>query len=109
MQLNQLPDIDADRSVGRRHFPIVYGVRASVLLYALFTLAAYTAVVAAVLLGLLPMLSLSVLITLPVALYTFVGACRYGKNIGSHPHYLATNVVSNVLAPALLGTSLILV
>lgn len=34
--LNQYPDIVADKSIGRRHFPIVYGVNKSTLLYGFF-------------------------------------------------------------------------
>jgi 1,4-dihydroxy-2-naphthoate octaprenyltransferase len=39
--LNQYPDVEADASVGRRHFPIAYRVRASNIVYAVFAVAAY--------------------------------------------------------------------
>lgn len=46
--LNQFPDIYADQQVGRRHFPIAYGVSASAKLFVLFHLAAFLLVPLAV-------------------------------------------------------------
>jgi len=52
--LNQFPDVDADRSVGRRHYPILIGRRKSSLIYAAFLACAYLSIIAGVLLYLLP-------------------------------------------------------
>ena len=106
--LNQLPDIDADQAGGRNHFPIVYGARASAMVYLLFAVLAYASIVSATVFNLLPAWALISLITMPLSLYCFLGAYRYGKTIGSHSQYLAVNVIISLLTPALLGTSLLL-
>ena len=43
--LNQFPDVEADKSVGRRHFPIVIGRRASSFIYGTFLLLTYLSIV----------------------------------------------------------------
>ena len=52
--LNQFPDVEADRSVGRRHLPIVIGCRPSSIVYGLFLAAAYLSIVVGVLVEVLP-------------------------------------------------------
>jgi len=47
--LNQFPDVEADRSIGRKHLPIVIGRRASSWVYILFLLLTYASIVAGVL------------------------------------------------------------
>ena len=105
--LNQYPDIEADTKVGRNHFPIVYGIKRSNVIYGLFLLATTIAIITYVLIGLLPALSLIAVIPVPLALYSLSGAIKYGKEIGSYPRYLATNVAVAILAPLLLGVSII--
>lgn len=61
--LNQFPDVDADKSAGRRHFPITIGRQASVTLYGVLLLLTYLSVVVGVILGLLPRFSLLALLT----------------------------------------------
>ena len=46
--LNQFPDIEADRSVGRRHLPIVWGEHRSARVFALFYVVTYGCIVSAV-------------------------------------------------------------
>ena len=106
--LNQLPDIDADRAAGRRHFPIAYGVRSSIVIYTVFSACAYISIIYPVVTGALPALSLIALLTIPLAVFAIRGGYRHGKNIGSHPVYLAANVATSLLTPALLAVSLFL-
>lgn len=105
--LNQYPDIQADARVGRYHFPIAYGTKNSNAVYAVFLLAAITVIVASILTGYLPRLSLIALLPMPLALFALKGAIQYGENIGKHPQYLGSNVAVAVLTPLLLGISII--
>jgi 1,4-dihydroxy-2-naphthoate octaprenyltransferase len=105
--LNQYPDIEADSQVGRNHLPIAYGIKRSNVVYGLSALAATVAIVAYILVGFLPTISLISILPLPLAVYALSGAVKYGGNIGSYPRYLAANVAVSVLTPLLLGISLI--
>lgn len=105
--LNQYPDIEADSQVGRNHLPIAYGIKHSNVVYGLSALAATVAIVAYILVGFLPTISLISILPLPLAVYALSGAVKYGGNIGSYPRYLAANVAVSVLTPLLLGISLI--
>lgn len=105
--LNQYPDIEADATVGRNHFPIAYGISRSNVIYALSVLAVVVAVLIYILSGYLPNLALVSMLPLPLALYAFSGALKYRENLGSYPSYLAANVAVTLLMPVLLGISLI--
>ncbi|MDX1697791.1 MAG: prenyltransferase [Thiohalobacterales bacterium] len=105
--LNQYPDTAADRQAGRRHFPVVYGTRQSSTVYGLFLLAAATSIVLGVTTGQLPLPSLLALLPLIPALHALRGAIRHGADIGTYPQYLGANVVTTLLAPLLLGITII--
>lgn len=105
--LNQYPDIQADRNVGRNHFPIAYGVERSTVMYGLFVLATVVSIVAYVLMGYLPVLSLIALIPMPLAVFSLYGAVKHGAAIGRYPQYLATNVAVTILTILFLGVSLV--
>ena len=105
--LNQYPDTEADRQAGRRHFPIAHGIRASNLVFALFSILAGMLIVGAVCADLLPGASLVALLPLSLAAYAWTGAARYGASIGIHPRYLAANVAATLLTPLTLGMTLL--
>jgi len=106
--LNQYPDIKADASVGRNHFPIAYGVERSSIVYGLFTLATFSIIISCIMIGLLPILSLIALLPLPFALFSTYGAVKHGALIGKYPQYLGANVAVTILTIFLLGLSIIL-
>ena len=106
--LNQYPDIQADATVGRNHFPIAYGINRSNMVYGLFALATISAIVIYVLIGYLPALSLIALLPMPLAFYSLHGAIKFGDAIGSSPRYLGANVAVTILTPLLLGISIII-
>jgi 1,4-dihydroxy-2-naphthoate octaprenyltransferase len=105
--LNQLPDIEADRSVGRRHLPIVLGVERSLHIFSALLILAYGSVVAAVLLGILPNAALTVLLTIPLA---FVIRKRLGSGetteLADLIPALGQNVALTLATPLLLGVGL---
>lgn len=101
--LNQFPDIEADRSVGRNHLAIAFGTAVAARVYLAGVLAAALALVLAVVFGVLPMAALLALLALLPAVPAWQGARRLGAEIGNEPGYLAANVASALLVPASLA------
>ena len=106
--LNQLPDLEADRAAGRRHFLIVYGLGPTQWVYALFNVSAYLILLAGVLLQILPLWSLIALATAPLAVRASRTAFRFNNNVTTLKPALAQNVAINLLTPTLLGLSLLI-
>ena len=65
--INQIPDAEADRQIGRRHLVITLGPRVASRIVAALLLASYGSIGIAASAGLLPALSLLALLPLPVA------------------------------------------
>jgi len=105
--LNQYPDISADRTVGRRHFPIAYGLQTSNRLYAAQALTAVALIVYGVHAMILPFAALITLLPLVATVAVFRGAVRYSDDIPSLVPFLALNVVITLLTPVLLAVSLL--
>jgi 1,4-dihydroxy-2-naphthoate octaprenyltransferase len=106
--LNQFPDIAADASIGRHHFPIAYGTRNSALVYGLFSLAAAVTIVLGIYLGRLPAISGIALAPLTATVPVSITALTHGAITKKLVPYLRLNVLVTVLTPVLLGISLIL-
>ena len=106
--LNQFPDVEADRSIGRRHIPILFGRRAASLVYNLFLLLAYLTVVLGVLFSLLPAISLLGLLTLVIAIPAGLRVFRHAEDIPQLLPALGMNVLINLLTPALIGIGLLI-
>lgn len=104
--LNQFPDVEADRSIGRRHFPILIGRRASSLIYNLFLLLAYLTIVLGAAFGLLPPVSLLGLLTLAIAIPAGIRAFRYAEDIPQLVPAMGMNVLVNLLTPVLVSVGL---
>lgn len=104
--LNQYPDINADASVGRKTFPIVFGINNSNIVYALFMAAAYATIVLLVASKQIPVTGLVALLPLALSLFALSGAVRYSSKIGEQPRYMAANVAAAVLTPLLLGIAI---
>lgn len=106
--LNQFPDIDADRSVGRRHFPMLLGPYKSGYIYSIFLVFAYLSLITGVVFGLLPVTSLLGLVTLIIAIPTVIGVYRYADDIQKLLPYMGMNVVINISTPVLVSIGLFL-
>lgn len=104
--INQFPDVEADEGVGRRHYPIVLGRRASSLIYAGFLLGAYLSIIAGWALGFLPALALLGLLSAVIAVPTALGAYRYADDIEKLVPYLGRDVLIVVLTPLLVSVGL---
>jgi 1,4-dihydroxy-2-naphthoate octaprenyltransferase len=106
--LNQFPDIEADRSVGRRNFPILLGARKSSLIYGAFLLMTYLSIIIGIILRYLPWACILGLLTVVIAVPAFIGAYRHGEDIKKLMPYLVLNVIINVVTPILVAVGLFL-
>ena len=104
--LNQFPDVEADRSVGRRHFPILLGRAVSGYIYIAFLIAAYLVVILGVLFGLLPRFSLLALLTLVFAVQIIRNVLANSENVPALIPAMGQNVIVNLLTPVLLAIGL---
>ncbi len=105
--LNQFPDIDADREVGRKHLPIAVGKNACVMIYGFFLLMTYFSIVLGCLLELLPLQSLISLICAPFAIHIFFGVNKNTDSIPDLIPYMGKNVALIILTHILLSTGIV--
>jgi 1,4-dihydroxy-2-naphthoate octaprenyltransferase len=104
--LNQFPDVEADRSAGRRHFPILLGRTRSGYLYIAFLIAAYLVIIFGVLFGFLPRFSLLALLTLVFAAQIIRSVLTDSENVPALLPAMGQNVLVNLLTPVLLAIGL---
>ncbi len=101
--LNQFPDVEPDRGIGRRHYPISLGRKASAVIYDAFLLLTYVSIVAGVLLGLMPVWTLLGLLTLVLAVPTALNVYRNADDLQKLAPSMGMNVLINVITPALMA------
>jgi len=104
--LNQLPDAEADARVGRRHLVVVHGRRTAVRVYGWLLQLTYLSVVAGWLAGMLPVWSLLVLLTVPLAVSVLRGVWAHADDIPALVPYLGRNVALVHAATLLLAVGL---
>jgi 1,4-dihydroxy-2-naphthoate polyprenyltransferase len=107
--LNQFPDAEADRGIGRKHFPIVYGLRTSAIVYTLFLAGAYLVLILGVMLGLFSAGAFFGLATLFIA----IPMLRIIFTTLEYPQKLAPaqemNVVVTLLTPLLSSIGMLMI
>jgi len=101
--LNQFPDAEADKRIGRRHLPITIGKRRSSLIYAIFTAFTYLTIMAGIYSKLFPPATLLGMATLFMAVPASIGAYRHAEDVNRLIPYLGLNVVVNIATPVLLA------
>jgi len=106
--LNQFPDVEADRSVGRHHYPILLGRQRSAYIYALFLGLAYLSVVVGVVGGVLPATSLLGLLAAILLPRVIRGVLRHADDLPHLMPYLGLNVTLNLITPVLVAVGLFL-
>ncbi len=106
--LNQYPDMQADASVGRKTFPLAFGVKRSNQVYGVFMLLTYSLILLYVLTGIVPPLGYIALIPLPLSIFAWIGAIKHKENIGKFQQHLGANVAATILTPFLLGLSILI-
>lgn len=105
--INQFPDLDPDRQHGRHHLPISRGRKASALVFLGMMVLAYLTPVIGVVIGMLPTMTLLVLIPAPVALLVALRALRHADEPGRLVPWLGLNVASLMVTIILLGIGLL--
>jgi 1,4-dihydroxy-2-naphthoate polyprenyltransferase len=97
--LNQIPDCDADRQVGRRTFPLVYGVQHTFMLFFSCSIAAMLILGGGVLLGFIPVGGLLGLVG-----FLWLTPIFRQRHVRPTPdRLLAQNVAMTLSVPALTG------
>jgi 1,4-dihydroxy-2-naphthoate octaprenyltransferase len=106
--INQFPDVEADKTVGRKHFPITIGRAKSAWIYVTFLLLVFITIILGVLTNYLPPLSLLGLLALPLAIRLIMGAVRYAEEIDRLVPILSLNVLLTILTPILFGIGILI-
>lgn len=106
--LNQFPDVDADKTVGRCHFPIKIGRPASAKIFFGFLVAAFTVIVVAVLLGILPRGALAGLFMVGLAFPMQNGVFKNADNIKELEPFMGMNVIMSLVTPTLVAIGIFL-
>lgn len=104
--LNQFPDLEADRWVGRRNLLIVYGRGFAAAVYVLQLLAAYAVLLLAVQRGWLPSAALLSLLSVPLAWFAARRVWRMREGAEALLPAMTANVAVNLLTPLLLALGL---
>lgn len=104
--LNQFPDVEADRQVGRRHLPIVIGRRHSASVFSLLAALSYILLLLGVIAQQLPWQSLLGLLSLPVLFTLLPGIFKYAEQPAKLSRYLGLNVLLCHLYPLLICAGL---
>lgn len=105
--LNQFPDVQADRSVGRRHLPIVLGAPGSGKVYVAWLGLCYLSIVLSVVSGLLPVPALAGLLTLALAVPAARLVLAHSEEIPRIIPAMGMNVMINLLTPALMAGAML--
>ncbi|MDH5652328.1 MAG: prenyltransferase [Gammaproteobacteria bacterium] len=105
--LNQFPDIDADRGVGRQHYPLLLGKQKASIIFGLFMLAAWLPILVGMIIKILPINTLLGLLTLPVAIITAIAVYRNHHTIEKLLPWMGLNVVINIATPVLTATGIL--
>lgn len=105
--LNQLPDIEADKQVGRKHLAIVFGIGFSLHIYGLFLLAASAVIVLLVFQELLNSLSLITLLPLALGFWVYLQLLKCRQQIENILPFMAANVLVVLITPAVLALSML--
>jgi 1,4-dihydroxy-2-naphthoate octaprenyltransferase len=106
--LNQFPDADADRRVGRRHILIASGPVIAARWYAALAVLAYASLLLGVLAGLLPVGALLGLLTLALALPTVRDVLANALDVERLLPAMGRNVLISLLTPVLMATGMLM-
>ena len=106
--LNQFPDVDADKTVGRRHYPIAIGRKKSAYFFIAFLIIPYLIIISLVVYGLIPLTGLLGLLTVFIAIPLANGVLKNAENIENLIPFMGKNVLLNLLMPLLTAIGIFL-
>ncbi|RLG70663.1 MAG: prenyltransferase, partial [Methanobacteriota archaeon] len=104
--LNEIPDIEADKTGGRRHIPIMLGAEKSAEIYTLLTATVFIFVTIPAIIGLTPKTSLIGLLTIPIAIKASKEALSNG--VDRLLTAMGYNTLLVLVTPTLLGVGYLL-
>ena len=105
--LNQFPDVEADSSVDRKHYPIVLGRQRSARIYIAFLILTYVVIVIGVLGHYLPITSLLGLLTIVISIPVAKTVLQNADDIEKLIPAMGKNVLINILTPILVAIGLL--
>ncbi|MBM4466369.1 MAG: prenyltransferase [Chloroflexi bacterium] len=106
--LNEFPDVEADRRVGRRNLVMALGRRNAAWLYTILLACTYLSIVLGVVFRLMPWPALVTLLTVPVAMKAIRGALQHYDDIPRLVPALGANVLTILATDALLTVGYVL-
>ncbi len=104
--LNQFPDVDADKAVGRKNILIWLGKKPGVWIYTFFLAGAYLALVVGYLTGTFPLFGLIGILTVLLAVPTVIGVAKNYESVPDLIPFMGKNVVLNIITPVLVAIGL---
>lgn len=107
--LNQFPDTEADRRVGRRHILVTAGPAVGSRWYAAMTVLAYASIPVGVLLGVLPAGAMLGLLTLVLAIPTVRDVLAHALQVQQLLPAMGRNVGINIATPVLMALGMLMV
>ncbi|MCR4392947.1 MAG: UbiA family prenyltransferase, partial [Dehalococcoidales bacterium] len=75
--LNEFPDAEADKVASKKTLPITIGKRKAAIIYSIINILVYLWIIGAVVAGVMPVLTLLSLLTLPFAFNAIRGSFAY--------------------------------
>ncbi|MBI5144502.1 MAG: 1,4-dihydroxy-2-naphthoate octaprenyltransferase [Candidatus Omnitrophica bacterium] len=106
--INEFPDYEADRSVGKRTLVVILGKRNAMILYHILLSSVYLFVIISILLGYMPMIGILTVLSIPLALKAFsVAKDNFEKVYELLPANAATIALHSLIG-VLITTSFIL-
>lgn len=101
--LNQFPDVEPDKSIGRLHYPILIGRKKSAIIYGIFNILTYITIIVGVVTGQFPIWTLLGLLTLILSIPVVMGAYKNADDIQKLIPLMGQNVLITLVTPALVA------
>jgi 1,4-dihydroxy-2-naphthoate polyprenyltransferase len=105
--LNEFPDAEADMVANKKTLPITMGKKKAAMAYTTFTVLTYLWIIAMVIIGVTPKITLLALLTLPFAYKAVRGSFGY-HDLGKLIPAMGSNVITVLGIPLLMGAGYIL-
>jgi len=106
--LNEIPDVEADKSGGRRTIPIIFGVRNSIIVYAILESVAYALIVYGVIVKALPLYTLIALVGVMLTYKATVKALKGYNKLETLLPSLAINILKTHIVGVLMAIGVLL-
>jgi 1,4-dihydroxy-2-naphthoate octaprenyltransferase len=106
--LNQFPDVEADRRIGRKHYPIQIGRTQSSRIYLVFLVSPFIVILVGAASGIFPLTGLIGLLGMVLVVPIFKGILSYAEDIENLIPVMGQNVLVNLGTPVLLAVGMFL-